>query len=178
MYGDGSVTGKISIALSKVEAVIELHVASFADLDTATLYAILQLRCDVFIVEQECAYPDIDGRDTDPATRHLWLTAASAPPTSAAAAAAAKLLAYLRILDDPDGAARIGRVCVARDARRTGHAATLMARALDLIGAGRDAVLDAQTYATRLYEDAGFVPDGEEFLDDGIMHVPMRRMAQ
>ena len=172
MYGDGSVTGKISIALSKVAAVIELHVASFADLDTATLYAILQLRCDVFIVEQDCAYSDVDGRDAEPGTRHLWLAATGVATT------APKLVAYLRILDDPDGAARIGRVCVARDARRAGHAATLMAAALDLIGAGRDAVLDAQTHATRLYEDAGFVRDGEEFLDDGIMHVPMRRVAQ
>ncbi len=89
-----------------------------------------------------------------------------------------RILAYLRILDDPDGTARIGRVCVARDARRAGHAATLMAAALDLIGSGRDTVLDAQAYATRLYEDAGFVRDGEEFLDDGIMHVPMRRPAR
>jgi ElaA protein len=177
MYGDGSVTGKISIALSKVAGVIELHVARFGDLDTDTLYAILQLRCDVFIVEQECAYPDVDGRDTEPGTRHVWLTAADTAPTNAPAAAP-RLVAYLRILDDRDGAARIGRVCVARDARRAGHAAALMAGALDLIGTGRDAVLDAQTYATRLYEDAGFVRDGDEFLDDGIMHVPMRRMAQ
>jgi ElaA protein len=157
----------------KVAAVIELHVARFADLDTVTLYAILRLRSDVFVVEQECAYSDVDGRDAEPGTRHLWLAA-----SDVAATTATKLVAYLRILDDPDGAARIGRVCVARDARRAGHAATLMAAALDLIGDGRDAVLDAQTYATRLYADAGFVRDGEEFLDDGIMHVPMRRVAQ
>jgi ElaA protein len=153
--------------------VIELHLARFAELDTVTLYAILRLRSDIFVVEQDCAYSDVDGRDAEPGTRHLWLAASDVPATTAP-----KLVAYLRILDDPDGAARIGRVCVARDARRAGHAATLMAAALELIGAGRDAVLDAQTYATRLYEDAGFVRDGEEFLEDGIMHVPMRRVAQ
>jgi ElaA protein len=194
MYGDGLVTGKVSNSVSKVAAVIELHVAGFADLDTVTLYAILRLRADVFVVEQDCAYSDVDGRDVERGTRHLWLTATEAgaaryggPATEPAQAAsgrtgeaddtttAPRILAYLRILDDPDGAARIGRVCVARDARRAGHAATLLSAALELIGTDRDAVLDAQAYATRLYEDAGFVRDGEEFLDDGISHVPMRR---
>ncbi len=51
----------------------ELRVASFRDLDAATLYALLQLRVDVFVVEQECAYPELDGRDHEPATLHLWL---------------------------------------------------------------------------------------------------------
>ncbi len=194
MYGDGSVTDKVSISLSKVAAVIELHVAGFAELDIVTLYAILRLRSDVFVVEQDCAYSDVDGRDVEPGTRHVWLAApdevAATEPAPAErlrtgeaddadrANTTPRILAYLRILDDPDGAARIGRVCVARDARRAGHAATLMAAALDLIGTDRDTVLDAQAYATRLYEDAGFVRDGEEFLDDGIMHVPMRRVAQ
>ena len=197
MYGDGSVTDKVSIPVSnsvrKVAAVIELHVAGFSELDIVTLYAILRLRSDVFVVEQNCAYSDVDGRDVEPGTKHLWLTAADAvtatepaQDTSQRTGAADDIgptntgqgiLAYLRILDDPDGTARIGRVCVARDARRSGHAATLMAAALDLIDTGRDAVLDAQAYATRLYEDAGFVRDGEEFLDDGIMHVPMRRFG-
>jgi ElaA protein len=198
MYGDGSVTDKVSISVSnsvsKVALVTELHVAGFAELDIVTLYAILRLRSDVFVVEQDCAYSDVDGRDVEPGTRHLWLTATDGVVEAEPAPSASRrtgefddaeatnttprILAYLRILDDPDGTARIGRVCVARDARRAGHAATLMAAALDLIGTGRDAVLDAQAYTTRLYEDAGFVRDGEEFLDDGIMHVPMRRPAQ
>ena len=190
MYGDGSVTDKVSNSVSKVTAVIELHVARFSDLDAVTLYAILRLRSDVFVVEQHCAYSDVDGRDPEPGTRHVWLTATDGGAEEPAAAVSdrsgeadgtntmPRILAYLRILDDPDGAARIGRVCVARDARRAGHGATLLAAALELIGTARDAVLDAQAYATRLYEDAGFVRDGEEFLDDGIMHVPMRRVAQ
>jgi ElaA protein len=194
MYGDGSVTDKVSNSVSKVAAVTELHVARFAELDIVTLYAILRLRSDVFVVEQDCAYSDVDGRDVEPGTRHVWLTAtdgvaATEPAPGAngrrteagdaeATNTAPGILAYLRILDDADGTARIGRVCVARDARRAGHAATLMAGALDLIGTGRDTVLDAQAYATRLYEDAGFVRDGEEVRDDGIMHVPMRRPAR
>jgi len=193
MYGDGSVTDKVSNSVSKVAAVIELHVARFSELDIVTLYAILRLRNDVFVVEQDCAYSDVDGRDVEPGTRHIWLTATDGvaatkpepgarPRTTETGDAGTTdtlphILAYLRILDDPDGAARIGRVCVARDARRGGHAATVMAAALELIGTGRDTVLDAQAYATRLYEDAGFVRDGEEFLEDGIMHVTMRRPA-
>jgi ElaA protein len=50
-----------------------LRVARFAELDTATLYAILRLRVDVFVVEQRSAYPDLDGRDDEPGTRHVWL---------------------------------------------------------------------------------------------------------
>jgi ElaA protein len=184
------------IEFSKVAPVVELHVARFSELDAVTLYAILRLRCDVFVVEQHCAYSDVDGRDPEPGTRHLWLTATDGGADEPAAAVSdrtdktkgpdradgantvPRILAYLRILDDPDGAARIGRVCVARDARRAGHGATLLAAALELIGTARDAVLDAQAYATGLYEDAGFVQDGDEFLDDGIMHIPMRRLAQ
>jgi ElaA protein len=75
--------------------------ASFAELDTTTLYALLKLRTDVFVVEQACPYPELDGRDTEPGTRHLWL----APPGQPS-----RPCAYLRILND-DPVLRIGRVC-------------------------------------------------------------------
>lgn len=143
-----------------------LHIASFAELDTTALYAVLRLRSDVFIVEQDCAYPDVDDRDREPGTRHVWLTAADTGVP----------IAYLRVLDEPDGDARIGRVCVAASARRAGHAAALLAAALDVIG-DRPAVLNAQSYATTLYTDAGFVVCGPEFDEDGIPHLPMRRLA-
>jgi ElaA protein len=80
------------------------------------------------------------------------------------------------VLTEADGTARIGRVCVARAARRQGHAATLLAAALSEIGE-RESVLDAQTYATDLYTRAGFVQDGPEFVEDGIPHIPMRRKS-
>src|SRR5439155_120512 len=95
----------------------EPHVASFDELDTRTLYAILRLRCEVFVVEQECPYLDVDGRD--PEARHLWLADADG-----------RVVAYLRILGEPGGAARIGRVCVAPGARGAGHAAALLDAAL------------------------------------------------
>jgi ElaA protein len=96
---------------------VNLRSATFAELDTTTLYALLKLRSEVFVVEQECVYLDPDGRDTEPATRHVWVEDAGTP------------VAYLRILDDGDRA-RIGRVVVAKSARGTGHAGTLLARAL------------------------------------------------
>jgi len=142
-----------------------LRSCRFADLDTRTLYAILRLRCDVFIVEQRSAYPDVDGRDTEPDTMHLWLENEGV------------IIAYLRLLRDPSEF-RIGRVCTARAHRGTGLAARLMQAALDTIDRdGAPSALDAQTDATRLYERFGFVVSGERYLDEGVEHVPMRRRA-
>lgn len=143
---------------------MELHVASFAELDTRTLYDLLRLRVDVFVVEQKCAYPELDGRDTEPETRHVWLSRDGAP------------VAYLRILSDPDSVARVGRVVVSPAARGTGAAGRLMAAALDEVG-GRPSVLDAQAYLVRFYERYGYTVTGAEFLEDGIPHVPMARPA-
>jgi ElaA protein len=140
---------------------VELRVASFPDLDTHTLYALLKLRVDVFVAEQRCAYPDLDGRDDEPGTRHLWLTRDG------------ETLGYLRILAEPD-AERIGRVAVAPGERRAGHAARLMTAALEVVG-NRPAVLDAQAHLQDFYARYGFVPTGPQYLDDGIPHVPMRR---
>jgi ElaA protein len=146
----------------------ELRVASFADLDTTTLYAILKLRSDVFVVEQKCFYADPDGRDTEPGTRHVWV------------ARDRDVLAYLRILVDPtdDGrhVERIGRVVVAPAERGAGHAGRLMAHALTVIG-NRDSVLEAQAHLTGFYRRFGYSQTGPEYLEDGIPHVPMRRTA-
>jgi ElaA protein len=139
-----------------------LRTASFAELDPATLYALLRLRVDVFVVEQECPYPELDGRDIEPGTRHLWLDEHGTP------------VAYLRLLSDPGGMLRIGRVCTARSARGGGHAARLVRAALDEAG-DRPCVLEAQSYLVPFYAGFGFATTGPEYLDDGIPHVPMRR---
>ena len=141
----------------------ELRTASFRDLDTTTLYAILKLRADVFVVEQECAYGDLDGRDDEPGTRHLWFTRDG------------EVRAYLRILNDGD-AERIGRVVTAKPARGTGLAGRLVTEALTVIG-NRPSVLDAQAHLVDFYARYGFRPTGPQFLEDGIPHVPMRRDA-
>ncbi|MEV0394100.1 GNAT family N-acetyltransferase [Polymorphospora rubra] len=141
---------------------VETHVATFADLDTRTLHDLLRLRVDVFVVEQECAYPELDGRDTEPGTRHLWLARGGTP------------VAYLRILADPDGVARIGRVLVAREARGDGLAGRLMTEALRVVG-DRPSVLDAQAHLAGFYARFGYTATGPEYVEDGIPHIPMRR---
>jgi ElaA protein len=140
-----------------------VRAAAFAELTTATLYALLKLRVDVFVVEQRAAYPELDGRDTEPATRHLWLERAGAP------------VGYLRMLAEPGGAVRIGRVVVARPERGSGVAGRLLAAALARVG-DRECVLDAQSPQVGFYARRGFVATGPEYRDDdGIPHVPMRR---
>jgi ElaA protein len=142
-----------------------LHVAGFAQLDATTLYALLRLRVDVFVVEQRCPYPELDGRDPEPSTVHFWLARDAAP------------VAYLRLLEEPGGAARIGRVAVAKPARGAGLASRLMVAALERVG-DRECVLDAQSPLVDFYARLGFVVTGPEFLDDGIPHIPMRLAAQ
>jgi ElaA protein len=142
---------------------MDVRDAAAADLDGTTLYGILKLRVDVFVVEQKCAYPELDGRDLEPGARQVWIEDSG------------DVVATLRMLDE-QSALRIGRVATATAARSAGYARRLMERALELAG-DRDVVLDAQSYLQEWYERLGFVRVGEEFLDDGIPHVPMRRSA-
>ena len=142
-----------------------VNAARFSELDAATLYAILRLRVDVFVVEQEAAYPELDGRDAEPGALHLWIADDDG------------IAAYLRMLEEPDDAVRIGRVAVAPRARGAGLAGRLVLEAVDRLG-DRPCVLDAQTYLADFYERFGFVVVGPEFVEDGIPHLPMRREPQ
>jgi ElaA protein len=141
--------------------VTEPYRATGDQLSAATLYALLTLRVAVFVVEQECPYTELDGRDLRPDTVHFWF----GDPEP---------LAYLRLLRDPGGVVRIGRVCTAMVARGAGLSSRLMVAALAEIG-DRPAVLDAQVYAQNFYARFGFVPVGEPFDEDGIPHITMRR---
>lgn len=134
------------------------------DLPVATLYALLRLRIEVFVVEQACPYQELDGHDLDEHTRHFWLAPEGGDD----------VVATLRLLEQPEGEFRIGRVCAARQARGKGAARRLMEAALADVG-DRPCVLDAQSHLTGLYEAVGFVRSGDEFTEDGIAHVPMRR---
>lgn len=151
----------LSTGSGTMAVVSSLHVVAFDDLDARTAYLLWQLRERVFVVEQECAYLDLDGRDLEPATRHVYVDVADVP------------VAYLRVLEDPDEM-RIGRVLVDPARRRTGLAEQLMTAALGVVGE-RPCRLDAQSYLVDWYRRFGFEPCGEEFLEDGIPHVPMRR---
>jgi ElaA protein len=138
-----------------------LHDATGPELTAAQLHDIVRLRIDVFVVEQKAAYPELDGRDLLPDTRHLWFEDGG------------EVVAYLRVLLDPGGIRRIGRVVTAAPARGAGLAARLMDAALT--GPG-EYVLDAQTYVQGFYARYGFVAEGPEYLEDGIPHIKMRRL--
>ena len=158
----------------------DVAAAPTAELDAVTLYRILRLRSEVFVVEQDCVYLDQDGRDLEPGAQQLWIDGGdtNGGDTNGGDTNGGDdvVLATLRILRDPDGRARIGRVATARAARGRGLAVRLMQRALELCGDG-EIVLDAQSYLLDWYAGFGFVRVGEEFLEDGIPHVTMRRPA-
>lgn len=149
------------------------------DLDVPSLHALLRLRVDVFVVEQRCAYAELDGRDLEPRTRHYWLAGTRASDADRGSAPAtdddpAPVLGTLRLLKEPGGEYRIGRVCTRADARGRGLGAQLMSAALAEVGGGT-CVLDAQEHQVGFYERFGFTATGPTFLDDGIPHVPMVR---
>jgi ElaA protein len=133
-----------------------------SELSASDLYAVLELRAAVFVVEQACAYLDPDGRDLEATTEHLWIDGPGGD-----------MAAYLRVLLEPDGTRRIGRVVTAIGRRDERLASRLLEAALE--GVEGAVVLSAQSHHTSLYERHGFQPDGPEFLDDGIPHTPMRR---
>lgn len=145
------------------------HAATLDELDARTWHGIARLRQDVFVIEQQCPYSDLDDRDGEPGARQLWL---SAPDGSVAAT--------LRILTetDADGAAvrRIGRVVTAAAFRGRGVMAGLLNTALAEC-AGLPVVIEAQSYLRSWYERFDFVVTGPEFLEDDIPHLPMLRAA-
>jgi ElaA protein len=139
---------------------MQTEILTFDELAPRVAYEVWRLRQDVFVVEQNCPYPDLDGRDLETGTRHLVLLDAEA------------VVGTLRILDDGD-VWRIGRVVLARSARGQGLADTMITAALAAT-TDRDVVLDAQSPLAGWYGSHGFMIDGAEFVDDGIAHLPMR----
>jgi ElaA protein len=145
---------------------VAFHHAEVHAIDPLTLYAILRLRVEVFVVEQSCPYPDLDGRDVEPGAELLWAT--DGPD----------VLATLRVLHETHGAFRLGRVATVAAARSRGVASQLMSEALQRcaeLDPSAPVVLDAQAHLARWYARFGFEVAGEEFDEDGIPHVPMRR---
>ena len=139
-----------------------LHIKRFDKLTTDELYRILKLRVDVFVVEQNCAYSELDDRDRE--SLHVWLEDASG------------IAAYLRVLKPglvyPCTA--IGRVIAAR--RREGLGTEVLKAGIQAakvhFGAS-EIYLEAQTYARPFYEKQGFRAISEPFDEDGIEHIKM-----
>jgi ElaA protein len=133
-------------------------------LDPVVLYRILKLRVDVFVVEQGCAYPELDGRDIEATAQQFWAENEDG-----------EVLATVRLLHDADDR-RIGRVATSEAARGHGYAGVLMQNAVDASD-GRAIHLDAQERLEQWYGRFGFVRSGPDFLEDDLVHIPMTRAA-
>lgn len=138
----------------------------FEALNAVELYQALQLRAEVFVIEQQCIYLDPDGLDLQ--AWHLM------------GRSEAGLLAYLRLLPPGQKAAEpvIGRVVTAPAARGSGLGHQLLAQALvecEKLWPGRALFLSAQAHLQSFYGGLGFVPVSEQYVEDGIAHVDMRR---
>lgn len=152
---------------------IEWQWSGFADLTVAQLYAMLALRQEVFVLEQACLYPDIDGLDPD--AQHLlgWRTVDGKR----------ELMAHLRCL--APGAKysemSLGRVVTAPGARGSGLGRELVAKGIELACAlhpGHAIRIGAQAHLERFYAGFGFVTVSEPYDEDGILHIDMLRAAQ
>lgn len=142
------------------ECEVQVNVSEGSTLSAALLHALLQLRSNVFIVEQGLAYADIDGQDLLLTTTHFWIEQAD------------RVAGCVRVVPEASGT-RIGRVCTERSLRRKGFGSALLASALERYG-GAPVVLDGQAAVLPFYMASGFAVAGAEFIDDGIPHLPMR----
>lgn len=142
---------------------LEIQRARFEDLSNVDLYDILRLRAEVFVMEQDCVYLDLDGRDSEPETEHLWVR----DPIGVAAT--------VRLLAEGDRTWSIGRVVARPDVRANGIASRLMTEAIDRLETiGYTTIrLGAQAHLADWYGRLGFRVSGPEYLEDGILHVPM-----
>lgn len=145
---------------------MRVKVKEFNELSTLDLYRILQLRAAVFIVEQECAYQDVDGKDFQ--ALHVM------------GGQDEELMAYTRIF--PPGTfgreCSIGRVAVSKSARGRGYGKKIMEKSIGVAERkfGQQPIsISAQTYLLNFYKDLGFKEEGQEYLEDGIPHIRMVR---
>ncbi|MDC6385421.1 GNAT family N-acetyltransferase [Flagellimonas taeanensis] len=143
---------------------MEIKVKSFDGLTNTELYQVLRLRSEVFVVEQDCAYQDMDNKDQK-ALHVLGLKEG-------------QIVAYTRMFKPGDyfGNASIGRVVVAKDQRQYGYGKMIMEASLSTIEERfPDTAIEisAQSYLIKFYTELGFERFGDEYLEDGIPHVRM-----
>ena len=159
----------ISSAPDSPHTAVRFHWHAWAALDTHTLYDFLRLRVDIFVVEQRCAYPELDG--LDPQCRHLCVHDADGA-----------LVGYLRLLPPGLKAPQpaLGRLVVAASHRGSGLGRRILQEGLRECARrhpGQAAFLSGQQHLQAFYESAGFRTISEPYLEDGIPHVDMLRQA-
>lgn len=143
---------------------LKSYTKKFTELSIDELYQILRLRSEVFVVEQDCVYQDIDNKDQK--ALHLFFTANN------------KVVAYTRLFDAGlyFDTASIGRVIVKESHRKDGLGHDLMQQSIQTIKnefKTSKITVSAQTYLKKFYESHGFIKTSEEYLEDGIPHIKM-----
>lgn len=147
---------------------IQWQLLPFAQLSTLQLYDLLKLRVDVFVVEQNCPYPELDGHDTKAEVQHLL------------GYRNGQLVACSRLL--PAGTTyenvSIGRVATLKSARGDGLGHQLLSQALigcQQLWPGATIEIGAQQHLERFYQHHGFQTTSEMYLEDGIPHIDMKK---
>lgn len=145
---------------------MEVAIKTFNQLTTQELYQILRLRSEVFVVEQDCVYQDVDNKDQK--ALHIIGTKNG------------EIVAYTRIFKPGDyfNNVSIGRVVVSQDQRKYGLGKQIMQASLAAIDQrfpNQPIEISAQSYLLKFYMELGFKVTGEEYLEDGIPH---RRMLK
>ena len=143
---------------------MEFIVKKFSELTTSELYEILALRSEVFVVEQDCVYLDVDGKDQN--ALHVFGIKNN------------KIIAYTRIFKPGDyfKNASIGRVVVQKNERKFKYGHEIIAASIQVINNSfntKEITLSAQTYLVKFYNSHGFITVGEEYLEDDIPHIEM-----
>ncbi|SDC18315.1 ElaA protein [Pelagirhabdus alkalitolerans] len=141
------------------------HLKTFNQLNLQELYTILKLRVDVFVVEQNCAYPEVDGVDVE--CLHLFATEGE------------KIVAYSRLITGEEADhVSIGRIVVHPEHRQKRYGIELVKQSIEVVESkfpNRYQKVHAQVYLLAFYRSFGFKEVTEHYLEDGIWHVDMIR---
>ena len=143
---------------------LNFKIKDFNQLSTQDLYAVLQLRSEVFVVEQDCVYLDLDGKDQ--LAYHVL------------GYKDLKLIAYARVFKPGDyfSKSSIGRIIVKKKYRRFKYGDHLVKNSIEFIEKKfkeKEILISAQAYLINFYNNLGFVQKGEQYLEDDIPHIKM-----
>lgn len=141
------------------------YVKKFSELDTLTFFKLAKARVDIFVVEQECAYPELDDVDILEDTRHIYCLDSDG-----------EVVAYSRSYQKTSQVTAIGRVIITEQNRGKGLASALMKESLNVcanVWPDCKVQLSAQTHLTLFYERLGFKAISDSYLEDGIPHTDM-----
>jgi ElaA protein len=144
---------------------MKCYVKKFFELDTLTFFKLAKARIDIFVVEQECAYPELDDVDIQEDTRHIYCLNGDG-----------LVVAYSRCYLKASQVTAIGRVIITEPNRGKGLASNLMNESLNVcrhLWPDCKVQLSAQTHLTPFYERLGFKAISDSYLEDGIPHTDM-----